>query len=150
MATDPSRHSAGPSAVRAHALRLRPGDDLRRGIENYAAERHIKAGAILTCVGSLSEAKLRPANAEQHASYRGPFEIVSLVGTISPGGVHLHISLSDAEGHTIGGHVVQGCAIHTTAEIVIAELDGMEFSREPDAATGYSELFITPRGGQTD
>ena len=35
------------------------------------------------------------------------FEIVSLVGTLSHTGEHhLHMSLSDAEGHVIGGHVM--------------------------------------------
>ncbi len=140
-----SRAAAGPSSVRAYALRLKPGDDLRRAVERFAAERGIQAGAIVTCVGSLSEARLRLANASTYERYQGPFEIVSLVGTLSPDGVHLHISLSDAEGRTIGGHVVEGCIIHTTAEIVIAELADLRFSREQDDATGYNELFIAPR-----
>jgi len=46
----------------------------------------------------------------------GPFEITSLMGTLAAGG-HLHISLSDADGHVIGGHLVGDDVIHTTAEV---------------------------------
>jgi len=37
----------------------------------------------------------------------------------------------------IGGHIVDGCIVRTTAEIVIVELSDLEFRREPDAQTGY-------------
>lgn len=56
--------------------------------------------------------------------------------------MHLHISISDSTGKTIGGHLVEGCQIYTTAEIVIGEARGLIFSREKDAETGYQELRI--------
>lgn len=37
--------------------------------------------------------------------FDGPYEIVSLVGTIAVNGPHIHISLSDGTGTTIGGHL---------------------------------------------
>ncbi|RZK57310.1 MAG: DNA-binding protein [Hymenobacter sp.] len=72
--------SALSSAPRAHALRLRPGDDLREALLAYVAQHAIKAGAVLTCVGSLTVAALRLANHDGPTEYRGHFEIVSLVG----------------------------------------------------------------------
>jgi uncharacterized protein len=33
-----------------------------------------------------------------------------------------------------------GCIVRTTAEVLIAWLDGWSFAREPDAATGCAEL----------
>lgn len=77
----------------------------------------------------------------QITTYEGPFEIVSLVGTLSAGG-HLHISLSDKEGHVIGGHVVGDLIIHTTAEVVIGYCSGFTFSREYDSQTGFKELVV--------
>lgn len=50
------------SPTRAHALRLRPGDDLRSALLAYVAQHGIEAGAVLTCVGSLTVATLRLAN----------------------------------------------------------------------------------------
>jgi len=72
----------------------------------------------------------------------GPFEIVSLVGTLSGDNGHLHISLSDAHGHMIGGHVIGGLYIFTTAEIVIGECVDLKFTREHDDFTGFHELVI--------
>ena len=79
----------------------------------------------------------------QIVTYEGPFEIVSLVGTVSGGeGGHLHISLSDSKGQVIGGHVVGDLFIYTTAEVVLGECEGVRFERAHDKETGYEELVI--------
>jgi predicted DNA-binding protein with PD1-like motif len=130
------------TGLKTYALRLRPGQDLRVELERFAKEKGLRAGLILTAVGSLQKASLRLANQGNPTSYEDKFEIVSLVGTLSPDGVHLHLSLSDGAGKTIGGHLVEGCTIYTTAEIVIGELKGLRFTREQDAQTGYKELRI--------
>ena len=67
-------------------------------------------------------------------------EILSLVGTISIHGKHLHISLGDATGKCIGGHLVGDATVFTTAEIVIAELGDVTFHRTFDHRTGFKEL----------
>ena len=104
--------------------------------------------AIVSAVGSLREAALRLADQKDATHYAGKYEIVSLSGTFSPDGPHLHIAIADSEGRTIGGHVVEGCIIYTTAEIVIAELTDVRFSREEDPQTGYRELRVAPAGGE--
>jgi predicted DNA-binding protein with PD1-like motif len=128
--------------LRVVALRLKPGQDLRREIEELVKARHIRAGFIITTVGSLSQAAMRLADQSSTTRFEGKFEIVSLVGTLGPDGVHLHISISDSTGRTIGGHLVEGCAIYTTAEIVIGEARGLIFARGTDPETGYKELQI--------
>ena len=128
--------------IQPHAFRLRPGDDLREGIEAVVQEKGIKAGCILTAVGSLTGYNLRLANQSFGTSGKGHFEIVSITGTISVNGSHIHISISDGTGHTIGGHLLDGCKIYTTAEVVIAMLPQYEFAREQDETTGYKELRI--------
>ncbi len=105
-------------------------------------EKHLRAGFIITTVGSLRQAAIRLADQSSATQFDGKFEIVSLVGTLGQDGVHLHISISDNTGKTIGGHLVEGCVIYTTAEIVIGETRGLVFSREKDAETGYQELRI--------
>lgn len=149
-ARDESQSAAAESGesggMRVYALRLRPGDDLRRELERFTKERGIKAGFVITTVGSLRKASLRLADKSDATGFEGKFEIVSLVGTLAQDGVHLHASISDGEGRTVGGHLVEGCLVYTTAEIVIGEATGMEFRRETDAATGYKELTIRPRG----
>jgi predicted DNA-binding protein with PD1-like motif len=131
--------------MRVYALRLRPGQDLRRELESFTREQGIRAGFIITTVGSLRKAAIRLADKSDATSFEGKFEIVSLVGTLARDGVHLHVSLSDDTGRTIGGHLVEGCLIYTTAEIIVGEATGVAFGRETDKLTGYKELTIRPR-----
>jgi uncharacterized protein len=133
--------------IKINAIRLHPGQDLLQALETFAAENNILAGFILTCVGSLRQANLRLSDQEDESFYERTFEIVSLVGTLGPDGSHLHISLSDSDGRTIGGHLLPGCLIYTTAEIVLGDLDDLVFRRPIDPQTTYDELDPQPRAG---
>lgn len=137
-----SFESGETKQMRVLTLRLKPGQDLREQLEAYVKEKRIRAGFIVTTVGSLRQASIRLADQQSPANFAGKFEIVSLVGTLGQDGVHLHISISDATGKTIGGHLVAGCLIYTTAEIVIGEAEGLTFSRQLDPDTHYQELRI--------
>ncbi len=119
-----------------------PGDDLKLSLEKYVKEQNIYAGCIVTCVGSLKRAVIRMANASGPTEMEQKFEIVSLVGTLSVDGCHVHICLSDENGVVTGGHLLPGNIIYTTAEIIIAELPGIRFSRQQDERTGFKELVI--------
>ncbi len=128
--------------ITTHAYRLLPGDDLRLSIESFVKENNIKAGWIACCIGSLTNYSIRFANQPETATGNGYFEIVNCSGTISVNGSHIHISISDIEGKTIGGHLMKGCIIYTTAEIVIVEAARYIFTREKDEDTGFNELNI--------
>ena len=128
---------------RVYALRLRPGQDLKKEIMAFVKENNIKSGYIITCVGSLKKATLRLANQPNPTTWEDKFEIVSLVGTLSSeSGAHLHASISDGTGKTIGGHLMDDNLVYTTAEIVIGEVLDLKFSRKVDSITTYKELFI--------
>lgn len=128
--------------MKVFALRLKPGADLKLEIARFAKEKNIYAGFVITCVGSLKKASLRMANIKTIANFSGPFEIVSLAGTIAQNGLHLHAALSDGDGKLIGGHVKEGCIIFTTAEIVIGEGENLLFSRAFDQETNFKELNV--------
>jgi predicted DNA-binding protein with PD1-like motif len=135
--------------MHAHAFRLTPGTDLIQGLKRLTETLALRAGCILSCVGSLSHARLRMpgavGEAEVFRTFVEPMEIVSLTGTLCPDGLHVHISLARRDGACIGGHLVPGCIVNTTAELVIGELPQVAFSRPLDDATGYGELSIQPR-----
>lgn len=101
-----------------------------------------QAGCVISAVGSLSLAQLRLAGATQATAIHGELEILSLSGTLSPDGAHLHIAISGSSGAVIGGHLCAGSLVHTTAELVIGLLPDWRFSRELDLASGYAELQI--------
>ena len=131
--------------MRTIALRLGPGADLKAELLALAAREGVRAGWVLTCVGSLSPVRLRLAGGTEHATWQGPFEIVALTGTLSPDGGHLHLAVAHQQGRTVGGHLVEGCTVRTTAEVVLADDDRLVFAREHDPATGYDELVVRER-----
>jgi len=128
-----------------YTFRLNPGQDLFDSIGAFVRENRVEAGCILSGVGSLRQATLRLANREFLSEYDGPFEIVSITGTLSIYGSHLHISISDGDGKTIGGHFESGCQIYTTAEIVIAVFEDEIYKRELATDSGYEELAVYKR-----
>lgn len=135
--------------MQVHVLRLLPGQDLRLSLEGAFAElaktHAINAACIVSAMGSLSRAVLRYADKPLGSDINAPLELLMLSGTLSPDGAHLHGSVADEHGEVRGGHVMPGCVVRTTAEIVIALLPGWEFRRELDAATGFKELSARPR-----
>jgi uncharacterized protein len=131
--------------MKIFALRLKPEDDLKVSLGHFVEQHEIQAGFILTAVGSLKQANLRFSDRDNAQLFKKKFEIVSLVGTLSLDGIHLHISLSDRNGKTLGGHLLTGCIIYTTAEIVIGTSEDFIFLRAVDEVTGYKELEIQPK-----
>lgn len=131
--------------MQTYSFRLRPGQDLKAELDAFIRQRDIGAGAVLTCVGSLTDVTLRLANQEGPSVWQGHFEIVSLVGTLSTNGSHLHLSVSDSTGRTIGGHLLDGCKIYTTAEIVVGVMPALIYTRESDPTFGYKELVVRKR-----
>ena len=125
-----------------YTFRLSAGQDLFDAIDAFVLQNQIEAGCVLSGVGSLKHAVLRLANREVHNEYVGYFEIVSITGTVSIHGSHLHVSISDENGYTIGGHLVSGCKIYTTAEIVIAAFSAVVYKREFAEDSGYDELKV--------
>lgn len=122
--------------------RLHRGDDLLKSIQTLAKDQHIGAGVVLSAVGCISKGMVRDASGVTLRQIDAPCEIVSLNGTVSAIRCHLHIALSREDLSTVGGHLVEGCIINTTCELVIGVLDGWEIAREYDAETGYDELIF--------
>lgn len=123
-------------------LRLNPGDDVRAAVVQALLASGHQAAFVLQGIGSLSLAQLRYAGVPEPTELRGDLEILTLAGSISADGAHLHMSVSDAHGRVLGGHVGAGCIVRTTAELLLALLPGRHFTRELDPHTGYPELTI--------
>ena len=128
-----------------YTFRLKSAQDLSDSIDAFAREKQIEAGCVLSGIGSLTYFSVRLADHEVPTEYEGHFEIVSLAGTVSIHGSHLHISASDGDGNTIGGHLVSGCKIYTTAEIVLAAFKDVIYKREFAEDSGYEELVVYNR-----
>ena len=114
-------------------------------LQKFATENQLRAATILSGVGSVKEVSIRYANQELPTKLTGYYEIVSLQGTLALDSMHTHISVADKSGTTVGGHLMDGTLVYTTCEIVLLEQLDFEFTRKPDATTGYKELIIQPR-----
>ncbi|AJR08630.1 DUF296 domain-containing protein [Photobacterium gaetbulicola] len=128
--------------IMPHAFRLTLGMDLKQSILTYVKQKGMKAGSLLSCVGCLSHASIRLANESKSLELVGPLEILTLTGTLTPEHVHLHISVADQSGRVYGGHLQDGSVVSHTAEVCLAEYANLSFTREPDTATGFTELVV--------
>ena len=155
--------------MRVHALRLVPGDDIKRSILAFCLDRRLASAWIITAVGSVRALTIRLANHAAHKGFFGAasttttassndvlrvtdqrFEIVSLVGTVSANGAscHLHVACADAGGDVVGGHLLEDTVVFTTCEIVLGSSEELRFERELDDATGFDELVVREGGGR--
>jgi predicted DNA-binding protein with PD1-like motif len=140
---DPGR--ARTAVTTLHPLRLPPGTDLRTALEALARERG--AGAfVLSGIGSLCDGYLRLAGAQAVTLVPGPLEILTVAGSLTPAGAHLHLSVADAQGRVVGGHAAYGNVVRTTAELLLAFVPGWRLTRAPDPVTGAHELVVCREG----
>lgn len=128
--------------MKEHVVRLKPGEDLLEAISSYCSKHVIEAAYIGTCVGSLSTVTFRKGYTKTQMTLRGTYEIVSAVGTLSKGGHHIHMSVSDSDFQVLGGHIDRNTVVLTTVELVLIELESFELMRTIDATTGYKTLVV--------
>lgn len=143
------------SPMTAHLLRLSPKEDLKLALLNEITALQLPAASIISAVGSLCGVHLRLAadlsvteDKEKFFTSEECYEIVSLSGTLeyneslAESNAHIHISLSDKKGAVIGGHLMEGNYIYTTAEIVLGSYPNVIFDRQYDSASGWDELVV--------
>ena len=133
--------------MKEYAIRLVRGDDLKASIEKICKENDFDTAIVLSGVGCLSKVHIRLAKAVSELSVEEDFEIVSLNGTVSKGQGHIHIALSDEIGNAIGGHLMEGCIVNTTCELVLGVLEDYTSVREYDDNTGYDEIKFLRKEG---
>lgn len=132
-------------AQRTVVVRLRPGQELKTELARVAREQGFEAATVTSAVGSLTDVALRLANKEETTRWQGHFEVVSLSGYIARDEFHLHMAVSDGEGRTLGGHVMEGNRVYTTLVVALEEHAAFRYRREFDPASGYDELVIERR-----
>lgn len=125
--------------------RLHRGDDLLLSLQRLACEHDLHAGVVLSGVGCVLRARVRDAGGVDIRDIDEPCEIVSLTGTVSVERCHVHIALSREDLTTLGGHLVEGCIINTTCELVLLELPDWRYGVEQDDETGYDEIVFERR-----
>ncbi len=103
-------------------LKLSPGSDLRLSIEQIGQQQN-RSGFVLGVVGNLSKAVFQCPGRSEPTTLEGNLEIITLNGTFSNEGVHLHLSLSDGDCQVWGGHLEPGTTVLKGADILVGFLD---------------------------
>ena len=128
--------------MRTVCKRLRRGDDLLAELQKIAQKEQLELAVILSAVGCVTKARLRDASGVTIRRIDEPCEIVSVTGTVSRKRCHIHVALSKEDLSTVGGHLVEGCLINTTCELVLGVVDGWRCGVEQDDETGYDEIVF--------
>jgi len=125
-----------------------PGEDVLESIEAVAKEYGVKSGQ-LSLIGAVSRAKLgyfhREAGEYRDFNVEEDVEVVSCIGNIATQEgnpiVHAHMIVADEIGNCWGGHLMKGCEVSVTIELVIIETE-IELTRMRDDTTGLNLLHI--------
>jgi predicted DNA-binding protein with PD1-like motif/glutaredoxin len=113
----------------ALSLRLAPGVDLRRSLEDFARGQG-GSGFVMGVVGDLARAAFQCPGQPQPTVMEGELEIITLNGTLSPRGVHLHLSLSDGACQVWGGHLEEGTLVRKGVDVLVGLLAAEGSPRE--------------------
>ena len=129
--------------MKPYLLRLKPNQDVKLELLRYAQERNIKTASIVSAVGSVSSMKVRIADGRTIVSDTHNREVLSLSGTLINGKIHAHIGAISMRMDVFGGHLMEGCIVHTTMEITLLDLsEDVQAERIFDSETGYDELNV--------
>lgn len=132
---------------RVIVVRLEPGEDIIKSIASVVAENKLQSGH-LSLIGAVSKVHLGYFDLHEKVykdfTIDEDLEIVSCIGNISrlknDYVVHAHVVASDVNGKCYAGHLMEGCEVSVTIEIVITEFP--EMSRARDKATGLNLLDL--------
>ena len=128
--------------------RLSEDEDLADGIKKKVEESGVKAGAIFV-IGALKQmvAGCLKDGEYKLISIEGPLEIASCIGNIAVDekgevAIHAHLVASNEKGGAFGGHLMQGCRVGVTAELVIIEAVGVKLKRVTNEKTRFRLLQL--------
>ena len=126
-------------------LKLAPGSDLRLSLEELAQRDGI-SGFVLGVVGNLTNASFQCPGQAEPTVLEGDLEVITLNGTFSPEGVHLHLSLSDGACQVWGGHLEPGTIVQKGVDLLIGVLEQREGrpARQTAVAAPRIEIAVLP------
>jgi predicted DNA-binding protein with PD1-like motif len=124
-------------------VRVDRGEEIVEKLMEAVKAAGVKAGAV-SGLGATNDVTIGVLNLEEkqyHANeFKGTFEIVSLLGSVSTMNgeayLHLHMSIGDEQGRVFGGHLNRAM-VSATAEIVVQIMDGT-IERRKDESVGIN------------
>ncbi|MCI6569326.1 MAG: DNA-binding protein [Dysosmobacter sp.] len=120
-------------------VRMDRGEDIVKQVKVLAEREQIRLASV-QALGAVNDFTVGVFNTETKVygsnRFQGPYEIVSLTGTIDTMDgkfyTHLHMSAGNAQGQVFGGHLNRA-VISATCEMIVTVIDGQvdrQFSEE--------------------
>ncbi len=127
--------------------RLDRGEEIHEQLEKIALREGVRLAEVsaLGAVDDFTVGVYKVAEKQYFANtFQGPFEIVSLTGTISTKDgayyAHLHMSAGNEKGEVFGGHLNRA-RVSATCEMVISIIDGtVERRFDPEIGLNLFEM----------
>lgn len=124
-------------------VRIDRGEEIAEQVRAVAEKEKLRLASV-EALGAVDDFTVGVYNVEQKhyaaKRFQGPFEIVSLAGTVNTMDgefyQHLHMSAGDGSGAVFGGHLNRA-VVSATCEMIIRVIDG-EVDRFKDPATGLN------------
>ncbi|MEK7104300.1 MAG: DUF296 domain-containing protein [Patescibacteria group bacterium] len=128
--------------------RLFPGENFFEQLKIICFKHNLKTGVVLSGVGQLGDVELgffKEKGNYLPQKFESPLEVLNISGIVSVNekneyDFHLHISLSDEQKNSFGGHFISGI-VSVTLEIAILKTD-IIIKRKIEEETGLSGLFL--------
>ena len=128
--------------------RLKEDDDVADSIKKNADANGVKAGMFLL-IGALKCAVIGCYMEREYVTktLNGPLEVASCMGNVALDEkgetiVHAHIVVSNEKCEAYGGHLMKGCRVGPTAELVLLEAAGVHLHRTYDEKTNLKLLKL--------
>jgi hypothetical protein len=111
------------------------GEKLLEGVRDQLGKLGIKNAVVLNAIGTLEKAvyhRVTTTDAkpvEEFITVNKPIELSSVQGMVIDGQPHFHMTFTDLE-KTYSGHLEDGTIVLYLAEIVVAEMKGLNLFRK--------------------
>ena len=120
--------------------RLAKDGDLLTQLTAICREQGVTLGSV-RAIGALSRARVgyydQEARVYQYLDFPQDLEILALVGNVSlkegQPMVHAHLTLGDAQGRALGGHLAEGC------QVFACEYELTEYLAEGPLERGFDQ-----------
>jgi len=133
---------------RVFFFRIAEDEDLLDAVTQSAKQNNVKAG-IFFLIGTLKNAVLGYYHEGKYESIfiDEPLEIASCVGNVSVKDsgelvIHGHMVVSNRKGEAFGGHLMPGCKVAATVELVMIEAKETTLLRKFDEKTKLYLWFL--------
>lgn len=110
------------------------GEKLREGIRDKLRELGIRNAVLISAIGTFEKARfhriknVNPRPEDEIIEVEGPMELAAVDGIVADGEPHFHMVFQDLN-RAYAAHLEDGSVVCYLAEIVLAELKGIELTR---------------------